>query len=308
MPVDILDAIDETGSIPAAPAVVTRLLELTRSPDYDQNAVIKLIASDPGVTADVLKLANSALFGLSRRVDSLPMAVSLLGLRRIRTLVVGRCLVQAVSGSAMPHVDAGYFWRRSVTTGGLAARFADQLASPLREQALLGGLLSEVGIPVLANCAPERYQPAAVAYGKVTDEEFVDREIDTVGTSHAVVGQRVFDRWGLPESTSLAVRDHHVADSGASTGATVTELAQIVHGASVIAGALCETPISRDVTETCEDVLFLLELNNGVLHRILRELEADLAELASNLNIAPLCRRSLALMTRSLVERLPVTA
>jgi HD-like signal output (HDOD) protein len=236
------------------------------------------------------------------------MAVSLLGLRRIRTLVVGRCLVQAVSGSTMPHVDADYFWRRSVTTAGLAARFADQLASPLREEALLGGLLSEVGIPVLATCAPDRYQPAAEAYGNVPDEEFVASEIDAVGTSHEVAGQRVFERWCLPESISLAVRYHHEVDPDASTGATVTQLARIVHGSSVIAAVLCETPISRDITETCEDVLYLLELNNSVLHRMLRELEADLAELASNLNIAPLCRRSLGALARTVVERLPVTA
>src|SRR2546423_22112 len=91
-----LEAIKRSSTIPSMPLVATRCMEITQDPNCSYNDLVELLNTDPGIASDILRLANSPLFGVSRKVSVLKQAVTLLGVKRIRNLVLARYLVQSL--------------------------------------------------------------------------------------------------------------------------------------------------------------------------------------------------------------------
>lgn len=109
---DTLEAIKQSAAIPSMPMIATRCYEMTSDPNCNYDRLIELLSTDAGMAADVLRLSNSALFGVTRQVTSLKQAVTLLGLRRIRDLVLSRYLVQKLRDARDELVNIHHFWRR----------------------------------------------------------------------------------------------------------------------------------------------------------------------------------------------------
>ena len=83
--------------------------------------VVKLLSTDPGIVTDLLRLANSSLFGGRQKITSLADAFTRLGVRRVRTLIVGRSMISSISNDRNILIDTSYFWRRSLATAVLAS-------------------------------------------------------------------------------------------------------------------------------------------------------------------------------------------
>jgi HD-like signal output (HDOD) protein len=283
---------------------VTRLLELTRDENYKQDDIVNLLSTDPGVASDVLRLANSPLFGVTRQVSSLMQASNLLGIKRIRTLVMGRCMVDKVNSSASGDVDITYYWRRSLSTGVLCARFADKVIPRLREDAFMGGLLSDVGIIVLSRAVPEKYAAAAKQFAPHQTGDFVELENKAVGVGHPTVSAMVLERWQLPEAMMLAVKHHHDTDLPDGLPEGVSELARVISGASAVARLLCESPEEDEIADACERAMNTVGLDLSVLQRVLGEIESDVAEFASILRIDVIPSRVYELIAQKVADRL----
>ncbi len=281
----ILEFIDSTDAIPSMPQIVTRLLEITRDTDYKIADVINLLSTDVGVAGDILKLANSPLFGVSGKVSSLTHATNLLGIKRIRTLVMGRCMVDKVNQAPAPSLDLSYYWRRSLTCGVLAARFAEHALPNFRDEAFMSGLLGDVGIVVLARALPEKYAEIAKTYAPHGTDDFVALEEKGVGTTHPYVSALALERWGLPETMIEGVRHHHDAAFTGDLDKNIEELARVVHGASSISKLLCEAPEEEVIASTCAEAMAMVRLNVGVLENVLGNIEGDIAEFADLLRI-----------------------
>src|SRR5262245_22179680 len=289
---EVVDVIKRTAAVSSMPQVVTRFLDLIQDPDFSYDELVAVLSSDPGTAADILRLANSALFGVSRRITSLRPALTLLGPRRIRALVLGRYLVEAV-GTWGGDLDAAYYWRRSLACGVLAARFAEVLAPRLREEAFIAGLLSDVGVAILAQELPEIYAPAARLYcpGGALDVLEVERRV--IGATHAEVSNLLLQHWHLPELVCQAVSWHH-ADV-ATTGAA-EQLARIVGAADLVAKLLCESPELEHIAEACDRASRRIQLEPGALEGILEKVETDMEELAGLLRLGIIPNSSYALI------------
>ncbi len=301
---EILVSIERSDAVPSMPQIVTRLFEIIRDPNYRQEDIVRLLSTDPGMAADVLRLANSPLFGVTRKVNSVAQATTLLGIKRLRTLVMGRCMVDRVSKKGTQLIDTSYYWRRSLTTGVLSARFADIVVPTLREEAFITGLLSDVGMNVLARTFPEAYKPAAEAYSPHRGTELVGREIAAVGVSHADVSALVLERWTLPETMVTAVRHHHDIDLPSDLPEEVAKLTRVVHGASDIARLLCEVPDSNEIAATCVAAMNIAGLETSILIGVLHEIEADITELAGVLRIDVIPSRVYGIIASTVAERL----
>lgn len=308
MQTEILDFIQRSDAIPSMPQIVTRLLEITRDEDYKLDDIVQLLSTDPGIAGDVLRLANSPLFGVTRKVGSLSQATSLLGVKRIRTLVMGRCLVDKVKHTGTKIIDTSYYWRRSLATGVLAARFADHVVAHFREEAFLSGLLSKVGVIVLAGAYPESYAETAKAFAPLHGSAFADRERQSVGVTHPVVSALVLERWTLPEAMVLAVRHHHSADVPEDLPESVKHLTRVVSGAADIARLLCEVPDRSIIARTCQDAMDTVGLNIEVLAHLLGDIETDISELASILRIDVIPSRVYSVIAKTIAEHLATTA
>ncbi|HUU82918.1 MAG TPA: HDOD domain-containing protein [Phycisphaerae bacterium] len=279
----VLDAVKRSAAVPSVPQVVTRFLEVIQDPDFEYAELAKLLSADPGTVSEILRLVNSALFSVARKITSLHQSLTLLGPKRTRSLVLGRYLIEAMGGRSIPGLDGGYFWRRSLATAVLSARFADVVIPRVRDEVFVCALLADVGIPVLTQAFPDQYGPIASRYiphGRpFTDQE----ELEAVEATHAEVSAMVLGHWGLPEHICTAVNCHQVATLGGKEPADV--YARLINAADRVAKLLCEIPDIEQVADVCTEATQIAGIELEVLARILGEIEGDVEELALILKI-----------------------
>ena len=193
MKAEVLEALKRSGAVPSMPQVVTRFLEIIQQPEFNYDELVAVLSTDPGTAVDLLRLSNSALFGVSRKITSLKQAATLLGPRRVRSLVLGRYMVETVGTGDLGSLDSSYYWRRSLTCAVLAARFADVLVPRLREEVFIAALLADVGVTILAQEMPTEYEPMLKCYQPHGLMDTAQIELDSVGVTHAEMSAVVLE-------------------------------------------------------------------------------------------------------------------
>jgi HD-like signal output (HDOD) protein len=302
----IVDAIRKSAAVPSMPQVVTRFLEVIQDPDFDYDKLVKVLSVDAGTVSEILRLANSALFGVTRKVTSLKQALTLLGPRRTRSMVLGRYLVEAMGHKGRKNLDTGYFWRRSLVDSVVASRLAEKACPRLRDEAFLCGLLSDIGVAVLAEVLPEKYEPFAsqfTAHGTPFTEA---EELTVVGTSHAEVSALVLTEWALPESMCKAVRQSH--DETVTGTEDWAQMARVVNAADRIGKLLCEIPDVNECVDVCINATTFAGVGTGVLVELLKHVESDVEELAGILKIDVIPSSVYSKIASAISERLAVAA
>lgn len=191
--------------IPACPAVLTRLLKEMRDDDPDFNEIGRLISSDVGLSAAMLKTVNSSFFGLRTKASSVQQALSLLGLRNVVQIVTGALLKMAFPESGG---DLEHYWERSAGIAQVASRLARPLAGLDRDDVYTFTLFRDCGIPLML-----RKHPKYAAF--LSDDlatavvPFTQVEQVLFKTDHARIGSVLAESWMLPEETSTAILYHH---------------------------------------------------------------------------------------------------
>ncbi len=192
--------------IPAKPELLTQLALETARLEPDFRRIADLIARDVGISAAIVKTANSSLYGLRTRVHSVQQAVNFLGLRTITQLVTGLALRAAFSGPNQPSMER--FWDVSARVALATAHFAKRLPGMDRDEAYTYGLFQDCGIAVLMRRFPE-YRDVLGLANAALDRKFTDVETEHIGVDHALVGYLLARSWGLSESVYEAIRMHH---------------------------------------------------------------------------------------------------
>ncbi len=225
--------IDQIGGMikafPAMPGAALKLLTLTDAPSATVQQIEDVLRQDPGLTANVLKLANSAYFGIPSKVGSVRQAVMLLGLKRLVQMVVATC-ASAIIDRGVPGYDlpAGELWRHSLAVSVAAKGLAGELKIQAADEVFTAGLLHDVGKLVLGQFVQEEYTDIkrALAQGMT----FEAAEAAVLGIDHAEIGARVLAQWSLPENIVHAVRWHHAPEKFG----TVDIMLDVVHVANML--------------------------------------------------------------------------
>ena len=283
MHADTLEAIQKSAAIPSMPMIATRCYEMTSDPNCNYDRLTELLTTDAGMATDVLRLSNSALFGVTRQVVSLKQAVTLLGLRRIRDLVLSRYLVQKLNNVRGGLIDINHFWRRSLATGILASRFAEAAALRGRDEVFIGGLLADVGVVILANALALQFGPIANQYRATQSQQWAALELGQLGVAHPEVSALVLEQWNLPTTVVEAVRRHHEVCE-AKPSAT-PDVAGIIGAAGEVARCLCEAAAPDVATKGCIDAMSRVGLDASVLSTALAAIEADMKGMSRLLGV-----------------------
>jgi HD-like signal output (HDOD) protein len=193
--------------LPTLPTYVIELNALLKSQPVDLKRVGNVIRTDPGLSAQVLRVCNSPLFGLRRRVINIEEAAILLGIERLRTLVL-TCSVMQFAGKDLPKEQLTAFWQHSFLTALLSERIARQTEYSEKEQAYLGGLLHDIGqLPlwmlVMEELAARRNPPPQNWPDDVTLEHRY------FGMDHAKVGRWIAVAWNFMPSFFDVFEFHH---------------------------------------------------------------------------------------------------
>ena len=301
----VLETIKRSAAVPSMPQVVLRLLEIMQDPEFDYADLVKVLSADPGTVSELLRLANSALFGVRNKVVSTKQALTLLGPKRTRSLLLGRYLVDTMSSKRVAGLDMSYFWRRSLTSSLIATNFAQEVARAHRDEAFVGALLADIGVAILAEAMPDKYRPIAVRFAPHQPPVTPEDELEAVEVTHAQVSAMILSHWTLPNSICSAVNLHQSSNPGNDEGAKV---ARILHAADRIAQLLCEvSDETHDIVGVCLDATTFAGIEPGMLVQILPTIEADIEELADALRIDVIPSKGYNLVAKTLSEKLRTT-
>jgi putative nucleotidyltransferase with HDIG domain len=206
----ITELVSQIDSLPSLPSLYLQIVDELQSEDCSIQKIGETISRDPAMAAKVLKLVNSAFFGLPRHVADPGHAVKLLGLETIKSLVLSIEVFSQYDAFPPEAIRIDALWRHSLNTAVVAKRItkAANLPPETVEYAFIGGLLHDIGKLILAVNMTENYI-TVVDYAKENQTEMYDAELNQLGVSHAEVGAYLLGLWGLPNAVIEAVGFHH---------------------------------------------------------------------------------------------------
>jgi len=227
---DISRILDSIESLKPFPAVVQKAIPMLGQAEVPVQDVIEVIKYDPGITANVLRLCNSAHLGLRHQIKSLNHAMLYLGSQNLLKIIIASGVTQKLAAPRPGYcLDRGGLWRHSVSAAIMASVLAQQLE--LAEEATLftAALLHDIGKLVL-----DQYVGDALA--KIMElvnnrgYAFQEAEQEVLGMDHATVGSEIARRWHFPEPIRKAIARHHIEPDCQ----TEDDLVMLVHLADLL--------------------------------------------------------------------------
>ena len=236
----ILGSVDR---LPCVPAVFQDMERALADPEVSTERLAGIIQQDMGMTAKILKIVNSAFFGLRRTISSPAEAVTYLGIETIKGLVLANSIFERADPLPTRRLSLEDLWHHSLDTANAARRIAlaQRAGRKAADEAFVGAVLQDVGILVLAGHFPEAYDRAAevvlaekVLLTTVEQEEFA--------VTHAEVGAYLLGLWGIPAPMLQIVSRHHTPHRIRESGFSPT---LAVYAADILVGEQRGSPLFR---------------------------------------------------------------
>ncbi|MBI5007258.1 MAG: HDOD domain-containing protein [Nitrosomonadales bacterium] len=196
---------DRLHQLPAMPQVVQEVMASFRDENAGSAVLAHKIALDQGLSARVLRVANSSFYGLSREVGSIQDAVTVLGFDTVRSLVVSAGYMRAFAATPDDLFDRHAYWLRSFRVATYTETLVNCLGSGDRKLAFTAGMFHDVGQLVFSVCIPERFA-GLLAQLKTSEGSLVDLERASLGFDHAEIGAEMARRWNFPPEIEHAIR------------------------------------------------------------------------------------------------------
>ncbi len=227
----IAELLSQTSKLPNVPDVVRELIQHLSDPDVDYDQIAGKVAKDQTLSLKVLRLVNSAHFGLSRKVSSLDDALVIVGIERLKTLVIASGIAGSVA--RVEGLDLREFWSDSFRVAALARWFAAHGDRVAPDAAFTAGLIHNVGVLLLHLAAPDsaRAVQAKMAESGCSRSE-AERQVLDFTTPEA--GQGLLDLWHFPAELGIAVRQHKEPASFEPP----SPLAAVIHLARFVSDAI----------------------------------------------------------------------
>lgn len=210
--VDLKNALSRLDSLPAMPAIAHKLLLLPLDTETGEAEFLRLIEQDPQISAKIIGLSNSPLYGLSRHVVSLGDAVMLLGLNRVKSVAIGIATMSALSKVAEGKLKTKELWMHSLSVAMAMTTIAR--AMPLRNRPaddllFFAGLMHHIGYMAISyldvDASDKLHEQLQQAPGRM----ILNIEKAVLGMTHAEIGAELAQHWHLPDDIVDAIRRHH---------------------------------------------------------------------------------------------------
>jgi putative nucleotidyltransferase with HDIG domain len=204
----VSDLIQEAGKLPPFPRAAQKALELIRKPDSNAAGLAQILATDLVLSAQILRRANSAYYGMENRIVTVHQAIVLLGMNVIQDIIMASTASRYLD-RALPGYDLqrGELWYHAMGTAVGARLISKRQRLNLNEEAYFAGLLCDIGKLIFSNLLQEE---------KMTDHElnwecqsFLEIERAHFGIDHAMLGAEIARQWQLPENLVTAIAYHH---------------------------------------------------------------------------------------------------
>jgi len=208
-PVTLEQLIGKGQDLPSLPEIYLRVSEQLENDSSTVQQIGDTVQNDPAITTRVLKMVNSAYYGMPNEVASVSQAVSLLGRERLKHILIGSVLRGVFSTQENPAFSMQVFWQHCIKTAIIARQLATQVSAIREPESMFtAGLLHDIGKLLLINKVPERML-AAEEFMIQKRVDVLTAELSQVGVTHTAVGEALMDHWGLPQLLIDCARNHH---------------------------------------------------------------------------------------------------
>ncbi len=204
---DAWQKVTEAVELTSLPGVYLKLKNILDDPNFSVAKVAVVISQDPAITLRLLRLVNSAYFGLRTKVETVDRAVSLLGTDQVHNLVLTTAIAQSFDGLVTQVMDMPKFWHRSVKCAIVARLLAYQSEGCDGERLFVAGLLHDIGHLVMYKSIPN-FSLEAINAAEENDEPVHKTERFLIGFDYAKVGGAIMHKWDLPQSLWETTKFH----------------------------------------------------------------------------------------------------
>ncbi len=218
-------------NLPMIPKVVFNVTKMLSDPSISTNTLASEIGKDQGLTAKVLSIANSPMYGLQRKVTSLEFALIVLGFKEMGDLVTAISLADTMRVTTDKYFNQDEFWIHSLVVGTASKNIAHNLGHlDIGSDAFVAGVLHDIGIQILHKFYHKKFIEIIELIEK-KDIYLLDAEVEVLGLTHQDIGEYLAVKWNLPETLIAPIRYHH-SPSNCKSNKVITA---IVHLADFIA-------------------------------------------------------------------------
>jgi len=192
------ELVKQVETIFSLPEIVMQVNQALQQAEPNIVELEHIIVHDPGLTASILKIVNSALYGLPCKIDTVSRAIAILGLRALSTIVMGTAVTHRFKGIESHLMNMDVFWYHSVTRGVLARDLAMRCKRSNGERFFIAGLLSSIGKLIVFTQLPEQAADI-IRLGPLPEAELAEAERRTLGFDYAELSAELLKGWQLPE-------------------------------------------------------------------------------------------------------------
>lgn len=189
--------------LPTIPGVVTQAIEQVSAPDCDMRQVSETVAQDPGLSARILSVVNSAAYAPRNPIVGVAQAVTMFGKNQLESMLISLAASRAASQATAPGFDLAQFWRIAAWKASAAGSLSRRVDRARSSENFSAALLQDIAVPLLAS-GQARYKTVLTDWQNGAGT-LVDLEKETFGWTHYDVAGWLFDEWGFPQKLRDAV-------------------------------------------------------------------------------------------------------
>jgi putative nucleotidyltransferase with HDIG domain len=201
-------------TLPALPKIAQEILSLNMADENSDERLLQLIVQDPAISARIIGLSNSPLFGASRKIMSVSAAASVLGLKRIKMIAMSFAMVSSMKTNRSGAMDVLNLWQHSMALALAMDELSHAMPAELRpteEEIYLAGLLHDIGFLVLDYINPELSNRFHARLAADTGRPFEEIETEMLEVNHSELGASLAQHWNLGEMIVAVLRNHHAS-------------------------------------------------------------------------------------------------
>jgi putative nucleotidyltransferase with HDIG domain len=277
MPLTAQALVDDIGDLVSLPEVVLRINEMVNDEHANAADIAHIISQDPGLATRLLQIANSAMYGKMRQIDSINQAVTFLSTKQIRDIVISTTAANVFAGIPNDVISVADFWHHSLYCALVARALAIHTKKTNADTLFTAGLLHDIGHLIMFNRIPQEELAAIMltVQGEAS-MDLIDAERELLGFDHTEVGSHLARQWHLPDIIVECIAYHHHPRQAQQHAAAVAH----IHIANAIASLpYGDLPTTVDLQGVDAEAWAMAGLRAEDIGDAVREAQAQIGEM-----------------------------
>jgi len=207
----IIAKLDKVKNLSSPPTILREILDLVNNQEVSNNDLANVVLKDPSLTAQLIRIANSSFYGVSRQITSVNHAIMVIGLKAVKYYILSSAVLNQVSfKKTKSNLDQRSLWTHFLEVAVASRKIAEHVNYELPEEAYVAGLLHDLGLIILESQFSEEYKQVLKLVKE--GDELIDAEQKIFGIDHQEVAAYVTKKWNMPEVLRAPFSTHHIRE------------------------------------------------------------------------------------------------